>query len=281
MIIKSTSRKSNSFSQLFSYLHRKESFEARAFNMYGRTQKELLREFLENAKYLKNSRGKVYLYHEIISLEKELENSKEMLFDLAKKYTHLRAENHLVYAVMHNDTRNPHIHLIISANEIQNDKRKRLSKTHFKEVQKELEEYKNQKYLHLSKTYIYENKQDTLKTSRAEQEMKHKRNKTPKKEYLRDELEKIFLNTTSQKYLENALNNKGFSIYSRASTIGVIFENKKYRLKTLGLDRSYKQTLMNIQRIEKREEKRTQTKKSRANLREANNHKYQDKNLSR
>ncbi|WP_428737408.1 relaxase/mobilization nuclease domain-containing protein [Sulfurimonas sp.] len=281
MIIKSTSRKSNSFSQLFSYLHREESFEARSFNMYGRTKQELLREFLENAKYLKNSRGKVYLYHEIISLEKELENSREMLFDLAKKYIQLRAENHLVYAVVHNDTRHPHIHLIISANEIQKDKRKRLTKTHFKEVQKELEEYKNQKYLHLSKTYIYENKQDILKTSRAEQEMKHKRNQTPKKEYLRDKLEKIFLNSTSQKYLENALRNKGFSIYSRASTIGVIFENKKYRLKTLGLDRSYRQTLMNIQRVEKREEKRTQTKKSRANLRETNNHKYQDRNHSR
>jgi hypothetical protein len=81
----------------------------------------LAKEFNDNAKTLKKSRGKVYLYHEVISLENtKLDNkqSKEILHKLADKYISLRAKNHLVYGVIHNDTNNPHIHLMISSNEV-------------------------------------------------------------------------------------------------------------------------------------------------------------------
>lgn len=262
MIIKSTTRKSNSFSQLISYLHREASFEARTFNMYGSDKKECLKEFLENAKHIQNSRGKVYMYHEIISIDKKLANEKEILFDLAIKYTELRAKNHLVYSIVHNNTKNPHIHLIISSNEIQNNKRKRLSKKEFKNIQKELEAYKNEKYKELSNSNIYDNRKDNSKQKRREQEMKHKRKKITKKEQIKKDLEHIFSNATSKIYLINALKSKNYEIYNRASIIGVKYQNKKYRLKTLGLEANYNQAIKKIEKIKSRKKTRSDFKES-------------------
>ncbi len=44
---------------------------------------------MKNSEYLKNTRGKNYLYHELLSLEQNklsLQEQKEILLDLANKY---------------------------------------------------------------------------------------------------------------------------------------------------------------------------------------------------
>lgn len=266
MIIKSMSRSSKSFAQLLKYLDKDESLDKYVWNMYANkyNNKELSKEFLENAKYLDKSRGKVYLYHEVIALKNiDIKQAQNILYELANEYINLRAKNHLVFGAIHNDTNNPHIHLIISANEIEGLKRIRLAKKEFAQIQTKLENFKNKHFKELEQTHIYEQENiSKSKTKRVEQEMKHKRQKLSKKELLKQDLQDIFEKSQSMSALENSLKNKGYELYIRGSTLGVIFESKKYRLKTLGLEQEYKNTLSKIHKIELRKERRAEFKNS-------------------
>lgn len=271
MIIKSMSRKTSSFSQLVSYLL-KDTANTFTWNMYSNknNKQEIIREFMENAKYLKNSRGKVYLYHEVISLKSEnLDNklSQSILYDLASKYISLRAKNHLVFASIHLDTNNPHIHLAISSNEVNGAKRKRLSKKEFSYIQKQIEEYKNEKYLNLENSNIYGKEKIKSKAKQNEQELKHKRKKVSQKDTIKQDLEQIFSTSHSKTNLQNSLKLKKYNLYQRGKTIGVIFEDRKYRLKTLGLDSLYISTLKKLESNELKQARRKNSK-SRQNLRE-------------
>lgn len=266
MIIKSMSRSSKSFAQLLKYLDKDESLDKYVWNMYANkyNNKELSKEFLENAKYLDKSRGKVYLYHEVIALKNiDIKQAQNILYELANEYINLRAKNHLVFGAIHNDTNNPHIHLIISANEIEGLKRIRLAKKEFAQIQTKLENFKNKHFKELEQTHIYEQENiSKSKTKRVEQEMKHKRQKLSKKELLKQDLQDIFEKSQSMSALENSLKNKGYELYIRGSTLGVIFESKKYRLKTLGIEQEYKNTLSKINKIEARKERRAEFKNS-------------------
>lgn len=237
--------------------------------MYANTnnKKELVNEFMDNTKHLSKSRGKVYLYHEVISLENttlDLEKSQNILFDLASKYINLRASNHLIYWTIHNDTNNPHIHLVISSNEIEWNKRVRLSKKVFWLIQEELENYKNEHYKELEQSNIYNKSKIHSKSKRIEQEIKHKRKKVPKKELIKEELNQIFARSQSIKALENTLKLSNYKLYENGSTLWVIYEDKKYRLKTLGLEKEYKQTLQKIKKLEQRKEKWQEFKNSKS-----------------
>ncbi|RLA84253.1 MAG: hypothetical protein DRG78_01975 [Epsilonproteobacteria bacterium] len=269
MIIKSMSRANQTFYQLIRYFEKEQILNKFAWNLYSdlEDEAELTREFLDNAQYLKNSRGKVYLYHEILSLEKNnltLEEQQQIINDLTKQYIQQRANNHLVYGVIHNDTNNLHMHLMISSNKVLEHKRTRLSKAQFKQIQKNLELYKNLTYKHqLKPTYIYlkPKVKEHIKEKIQEQEMKHRRKKQTKKEFVREQLQNIFKRSISKVALENSLKNKNFEINTRGLNIGVRFENKNYRLKTLGLDYEYKQTLTRFTKREKLREKRSEFKK--------------------
>jgi hypothetical protein len=172
---------------------------------------------------------------------------------------------------MHNDTNNPHIHLIISSNEIESQKRVRLSKKQFSSIQANLEAYKNQTYSkELGLSERYGKTKDRSKQKQVEQEMKHKRKKIPKKEQIKQELSHIFEQAISQTALKNTLNSKGYELYTRGKTTGVIYEDKKYRLKTLGLENNYKKTLSNIQKREQRQQKRQDFKKSKTKSKSQN-----------
>lgn len=269
MIIKSMSRKTSSFSSLVNYLC-KEKSKTFTWNMYSSkdNKQKIIREFMENAKYLKNSRGKVYLYHEVISLKNEnLDNklSQKILQDLANEYISLRAKNHLVFASIHFDTKNPHIHLAISSNEVCGTKRKRLSKKEFSNIQAYIESYKNEKYKSLENSKIYGKSKVNSKEKQAEQELKKRRNKSSIKDMIKRDLSEIFSFANTKTNLQNALKLKHYELYQRGKTNGIIFEDKKYRLKTLGLDEIYENSL---KKIEEYELKQTKIQNSKTNSRD-------------
>jgi len=268
MIIKSMSRKNQSFRQLVDYFNKEQVLGNYKWNLYSQEIEELIKEFEDNAKLIKNSRGKVYLYHEVISLQKNnlsLEKQLQILYDLVNKYIQKRASMHLVYGMVHNDTANLHMHLMISANKVAVDKRTRLSKKSFSQIQKELEDYKNKHYrAFLDITKNYSTTQKKTKQTRVEQEIKHKRKRQTKKEFIYEEFLNSLQNSLSKKALDNSLKNKGFTLYKRGSSWGVSFENKNYRLKTLGLEKEYEKTMTKYQSKEKREQKRQEFKNSKS-----------------
>ena len=89
MIMKSMSRKSKSFSQLYDYLTRDTSSFTFSRNTYSNSKdkKEFVNEFYTNARHLRKARGKVFMYHEVLSLEENnlsLERQKEILLDMSE-----------------------------------------------------------------------------------------------------------------------------------------------------------------------------------------------------
>lgn len=266
MIIKSMSRKSKSFAQLYDYLRRNKNNLSFTRNTYSdsRNKKKLIKEFLDNYEYIKNSRGSVSLYHEIISLEENnlsVEKQKEILIKLSNKYLELRANNHLAFWVIHEDKNNIHLHLMISSNELEWNKRIRISKKDFADIQNTLEQIKNE-YKELSTSNFYRNKKDLSKSKQKEQEIKN-RKVTPIKGKIKEDLYDTFKKATSKTYLENHLKYLGYEVYEKGKTVGVIYKNKKYRLKTLWLDRDYKLLLSNIEKIQKREQRWKRQKRNR------------------
>lgn len=273
MIIKSMSRKSKSFSQLYDYLTRDKSNYSFTRNTYSnsRNKKDLINEFLRNAKYLNNARGKVYFYHELLSLENNnlsLKRQKEILLDLANKYLSARANEHLSFGVIHEDKNHIHLHLMISSNEMENDKRVRLSKQEFSLIQKGLENFKNQKYKELSQSSLYQKEKDLSKEKQNEQELKQRRNATSLKDEIKQNLKNTFSKATSKTYFYNHLKNLNYELYKRGNTIGIIHKNKKYRLKTLGMESDYYSMLKKLEKVSEREIRRQETKNERSNSRE-------------
>jgi hypothetical protein len=268
---------SKSFSQLYDYLTRDSSSFTFSRNTYSnpKNKKEFLNEFYENARYIREARGKVFLYHEVLSLEQNSlskERQKEILLDMADKYLFQRADKHLAFGVVHDEKEHMHLHLMISANEIEGDKRVRLSKKEFKEIQQRLENYKNQKHKELRESSFYQDKKDLSKTKQNEQELKNRGAKSIR-DVVKENLEKTFNRSTSKKYLYNHLHTLDYQLYTRGNTAGVKFNGKKYRFKTLGLEQLYQQMYKKIERQEKIELKRQKSKNDRKISRE----KYQER----
>ncbi|SFV67845.1 hypothetical protein MNB_SV-3-1338 [hydrothermal vent metagenome] len=254
MIIKSLSRATKSFEALYTYLTRDKASLLNAFNLYADPyQKQaVIQEFLNNAKHLKNARGKNYLYHEIISLNPNtlpLQEQQHILTDLVSKYISLRAENHLSFTALHFDKDHLHIHLMISANELEGTKRVRLSKKEFSTIQKELETYLNTTYPQLGLTKHYNKDLNKIKS---------------KKELLKSTLDDLFSNSHSKEDFKSKSSELKLEFYTRGKTVGVISEGKKYRLKTLGVLEAYEKTVARLQvkevEQEKAEPKQQQTK---------------------
>lgn len=272
MIIKSMSRKSKSFSQLYDYLTRDKSSFTFSRNTYthSKNKKEFVNEFYENSRHLREARGKVFMYHEVLSLEQnELshERQREILLDMAEKYILQRAENHLSFGVIHEEKNNMHLHLMISANEIEGERRVRLSKQEFSQIQQRLENYKNQKYQELNKSSLYQYKKDPSKEKQNEQELKNRGVRSLKDE-IKENLRATFSKATSSTYMENHLKSLDYEIYTRGKTQGVRYKNKNYRFKTLGLEKEYEQLLKKLERIQEREIRRQQSKEDRSYSRE-------------
>ncbi len=244
MIIKSTSRKSKSFHQLLAYLLREKEFDTASWNFYCSKEniKEIVEEFVKNAAHIDNSRGSVYMYHDVISLNKNnlsIKEQKEILNDLVNQYVQSRASQHLSFSVTHNDKAHLHAHIVISANKINENKRTRLSKKQFKDIQMHLEAYKNKNYAQLTKTLFYDKVKDFSKSKQAEQEMKHKRNKQSKKEYVKENIREFMKTAQNEKVFKSALKEHGIEVYKRGKNWAVKYDKQSFRFSTLGLDKAY------------------------------------------
>jgi len=209
-----------------------------------------IKQFEENAQHLPKRKNGNYLYHEVLTLENkhDLDSKKlsNLLTELGEMYLEERASNQLAFAYIHTDTKNHHIHFCISANELQSEKRKRLSKAKFSEIQKKLENHILENHPELNQSEIYNKSlpQEQMKTSSKEQAYKKRTGKLSKKEELKNKLHGIFEQANSIEELNKLLAENGFKLYQRGQTVGVINleTNRKHRLKTLGILPHYEAT---------------------------------------
>lgn len=266
MIIKSLSRKQPSFQTLIKYITQTkkahDNKQTLGRNIYADTNqtRAIIEEFEENAYNLKSLKNWNYLYHEIISLDSstmehiKIDEQVKILSDIGDKYLEMRATNNLSYWKIHTDTKHIHLHLCISANEINSDKRFRLSKFTFNQIQKDLENYKNKKYPGIEAKSIYNKTHNALKVSKNEQELLNRTQKPTLKGLFKAKLEKILDSATSYENFLKELKSAKIEIVKRWNTITAknLIDWNKYRLKTLGLLDKLEDVKTRVEKIKER-----------------------------
>ncbi len=279
MIIKSLGRKagqgstgsagaSRVFGKLIRYMNRgieEENGKAVLWhNFYGQEgmeEAELHNVFTQNASFLKEHKRGNVLYHEILSFSSEyltrgsrFDELERMVTDIGHEYLRQRAPKQLAYGVIHRETDHLHLHLMISANEVERRNREWLTKAEFATVQKELEAYVLARYPELGQTLIYGREgqsKERLKTQAHEQAMKSRTGTQSRKEALKNQLHQLFERAQSADDLKRLLDLEGIRVYVRGRSVGVMVREesgleRKHRLSTLGLEAHYQATELRL-----------------------------------
>ena len=275
------SRKVPSFGQLIEYMSDIDKSDEKYNiyqNIYARNTEDIEQEFKQNAETIFKRKNGVYLYHEILSITKsqnlEDKQQKEILRSIAYEYAQKRAEHNLIFATLHDDhDEHLHYHFIISSNALGESKKTRMSKAQFDKFKKNLETRTLEKYPELEQKVII-NKQVGEKLSNKGSEQKRRTGKTPQRDLLKEKLQNIFAQADSKQAFFELLDKENFEVYVRGKTIGILDKanNRKHRLKTLGILEAFEAMSTRIQLDEaanKQQEKasRSTAQKDKANTR--------------
>lgn len=221
--------------------------------------------FETNAALLAERKNGNVLYHEILSFSDGHQLKREellrMIADVGQEYLRERASGQLAYGVVHLETDHAHLHLMISANRVNDSRRVRLSRKEFAEAQKATERYAITRYPELKQMVIYDRDPDERSRARAErvkgqsheQAMKARTGKTSRKDALKMRLHHLFEQAASVVELEQLAEKEGLSFYQRGKNWGIIERDtdgndKKHRFATLGVESHYTSTLERFER---------------------------------
>lgn len=245
MIIKSMARKAPTFGQLIDYIgrdaHGQEPF---AHNLYhaGINTGWVEAQFRENYCNLFKRKNGNALYHEILALEPQPHLSEkeiaEKLQKIAKVYCDTRAPDHLAWGQTHHDTDFPHVHLMISSNAVNSDRRHRLTKDQFAQAQRATEKYARDHFPELNLTAVYERPTPSknIKKLRNEGELERRTSQPSRKERVAAKVRACLARSSNLNELSKSLREQGFKLHQRGQSWSIEDEqsSKRYRLKTLG-----------------------------------------------
>lgn len=247
MIIKSLSRKKASYKQLLHYIEKSAhpDFEIRYNVPFQGGLDELCQHFESLAAQLPARKNGNRLYHEILSLSRiegvELELQQQALYALCQKYIQYRAPDHAVFGKLHLEGHHLHAHLVISPNTLDApEKRVRVPKSAYAEIQRQLEAWMLASYpeIRQGKVYTHEGPRYRKRTEK-EAQMEQRTGKLSKKAQLRLFLEALLSQAESPAAFAEQLQHYGLQFYLRGDKPGLIAENRRYRLSTLGLETQY------------------------------------------
>ncbi|HTG33286.1 MAG TPA: relaxase/mobilization nuclease domain-containing protein [Thermoanaerobaculia bacterium] len=252
-------RKTVSFGQLLEYLNQPaERGEAILQNF--RANRDALTslhgEFLENSRLLPARKNGNILYHEILSFS-DLDRgviTPAILEDLTRYYLSLRAPYALAYGKAHFNTKCPHVHLIISANDLESSRRRRLSKAEFQGLKRNLEQYQRAHYPFLRNSLLSERPKGgaDLRRKRGESErarrLRREGEKKPaRKEILRALVLQTLTAASSGPVFLQHLADQGLRLRARGRTVSLEDTatpgGRRYRLSTLGLQETFWKTV--------------------------------------
>ena len=117
--------------------------EAISILMEKRLQ-EMKRQFLANdGQRLHKRKGGTKFYHAILSFHRADSLTREQLLSVARKYTKERFPDSMVVAINHADTEHQHLHLIGSAVEYGTHTTRYLTRSQFRDIKKEMEQWQD------------------------------------------------------------------------------------------------------------------------------------------
>ena len=206
-------------------------------NLKGNSIDEWVKQFIINEKARQNKRANsILLTHEIISFHKDdAKNiSLDKLENIAREYIRQRGGNGMFVAVPHFDKEHYHLHIAASGIEYKTGRSMRLSKTDLSRLKNNIQEYQKTKYPELSKSLVNHEKK-AYALSDKEQKYKERTGRATDKEQLFGMLKTCYKKAISKDDFFQKLKESELETYIRGGRIsGIVFSNRKFRLKTLG-----------------------------------------------
>jgi hypothetical protein len=268
------SRKDHSFSELYDYIKKGMEGEythpnAFCHNFYNGfdDREQIIKGYHENVENLQKRKNGNNLYHEIISVKvnEKIQRHKhyEALYNITNDYIKMRADKCLVIGGIHDEhDHHIHMHLMISSNELGSKKRLRLSKKEFSTVKKLTEEKALALHPELAQEVLINAKKKTKSISNKEDALKRRTKKPSIKDQFKDKLKDIFDQSLDKADFFNNLAKENIEIYTRGNTIGFldIDNNRKHRLKTLGLESEFEAINNKLSKQETQEKEKPKAK---------------------
>ncbi len=252
MILKSLSRKggAGAFTQLYDYISAKAHDDRIWHNFfdYQPNRSDTIQQFQENSQFIRHTPRHNICYHEILSVKRDQSRGKDYerrqiqaLRDLTGQYLSTRARNKLAYAALHLDqSESIHVHMMISSNGLESERRVRLAKHEFLNIQKQLEQRLQERYPELEERTIYNKPwEQSQNLSDREQAMKKRTGAPSKKDLLKEQLQQAFSQAKTQEEAQAILQEQGIRLTQKGKNITASQHKLKCRLKTLGIHEAY------------------------------------------
>jgi len=287
MILKSLGHKTRSLGKLVAYVARgagtSGAGEARSFSrnlMADPNDVAAVQQAFEaNARFLRPRRGGNWCYHEIIALpkavkEKDKAQVEAMLFELAARYVEARAPRQLVWGRVHWETEHPHLHLVVSANEVRSPRRVRVTRARFAALVEELEAFKCARWPEdlPEKLWQHRKRYNRQRRVHAEDHLTRRTGRASQRADLAERLAALFARVHWADDLDQALRAQGLALYRRGRAWGVLelATAKRHRLSRLGLQGAFQAMADRLRQLEQRLEGLTQarTRQERAGVRD-------------
>ena len=218
-------------------------------NIKGDSIEGWVKQYKENEEYRQNRRvDSVLVTHEIISFHRDdAENiSFGKLEDIARQYVRERNINGMYVAVPHFDKEHYHIHICASGIEYLTGKSMRLAKKDLKVLKEKIQGYQMEKYPELSRSIVNHGSSPKEKALLSEKEYQYRlrTGRATDREQVIGMLKTCYKKANSRDTFFELLKETGLSTYVRGGRIsGVVFSDRKFRLKTLGFTEERLQVL--------------------------------------
>jgi len=267
MILKSLGHKTRSLGKLVAYVARGAekdgAGEARSFSRNLMADPgdvaAVEQAFEANARFLRPRRGGNWCYHEIIALPKTVKakdkaDVEAILFELAGRYVEARAPRQLVWGRVHWETDHPHLHLVISANEVRSSRRVRVTRARFAQLVEELEAFKCARWPELPEKLWQHRKRYNRQRRPAEDHLIRRTGRASQRAALAEMLAGLFACVLWTDDLDQALRAQGLALYRRGSAWGVLelATGKRHRLNRLGLQGAFEAMADRLKLLEQR-----------------------------
>jgi len=209
-------------------------------NLVGDSIDEWVKQYKANEECRQHKRvNSIILTHEILSWHKD--DAKDIslvkLEDMAREYIQKRNPNGIYVAVPHFDKEHYHVHVCSSGIEYRTGKTMRLAKKDLQILKQKVQQYQLEKYPELNKSIVNHGKlpKEQALLSEKEYQYQQRTGRATDKEQVIGMLKTCYKKANSKDGFFDMLNESGLKTYVRGGRIsGVVFSERKFRLKTLG-----------------------------------------------
>jgi len=157
-----------------------------------------------------------------------------MLESMVNEYIRLRNSGGMFIAVAHYDRQHYHVHICASGIECRTGKTMRLSKVNLQKLKKDIQNYQIEKFPELSNSVVGHGSNQQVKKDK-EVQIKLRSGRESDKDQLLGILKTCYKKANSKETFFELLAECGVKNYERGGKIsGVIFQDRKFRLKKLG-----------------------------------------------